>query len=188
MQVNKGNKILGLIRRSFTYLDRKIILTIYKTLVRPILEYGHTIIYPRYEKDKKLIEGVQRRGTKMIQELRDKEYPDRLKALKIPSMQYRRDRGDMIETYKFTHGKYTSKYQFTNDEDISRRGHNLKMKKGRFHTNLRQHFFSERVINLWNVLPNQVVDAPNTTTFHAEVSCSALLSTQVHENLCHLRF
>ena len=32
-------------------------------------------------------------------------------------------------------------------------------------TNLRQHFFSERVINLWNVLPNQIVDAPNTTLF-----------------------
>ena len=37
-------------------------------------------------------------------------------------MQYRRDIGDMIETYKFTHGKYTSNYPFTNDEDISRRG------------------------------------------------------------------
>ena len=89
----------------------------------------------------------------MVQELKDKEYPDRLKTLKLPSMQYRRDRGDLIETYKFTHGKYTSKYPFTNAEDISRRGHNLKLKKGRFHTNLRQHFFSEQVINLWNVLP-----------------------------------
>ena len=69
----------------------------------------------------------------------------------------------MIETYKFTHGNYASKYPFTNDEDISRRGHNLTLKKGRFHNNLRQHFFSECVINLWNVLPNQIVDAPNTT-------------------------
>ena len=86
----------------------------------------------------------------MVQELKDKEYPDRFKSLKLPSMKYRRDRGNMIKTYKFTHGKYTSKYPFTNDEDISRRGHNLKLKKGRFHTNLRQHFFSERVINLWN--------------------------------------
>ena len=68
----------------------------YTTLVRPHIEYGHTIIYPRYEKDKKFIEGVQRRATKIKQELKDKEYPDRLKTLKLPSMQYRRDRGDMI--------------------------------------------------------------------------------------------
>ena len=55
--------------------------TMYKTSVRPLLEYGHTIIYPRYEKDKKLIEGVHRRATKMVQELKDKEYPDILKTL-----------------------------------------------------------------------------------------------------------
>ena len=62
---------LGLIRRSFTYLDKKSMLTMYKTLVRWLLEYGHTIIYPRYKKDKKLIEVVQRRATKMVQELKD---------------------------------------------------------------------------------------------------------------------
>jgi len=165
MQVNKGNKLLGLIRRSFTYLDRNIMLTMYKTLVRPLIEYGHTITYPRYEKDKKLLEGVQRRATKIIIELKDKEYPDRLKALKLPSMQYRRDRGDMIETYKFTHGKYTSTYPFTNDEDKSRRGHSLKLKKGRFYTNVRKHFFSERVVNLWNTLPDQIVNAPTINAF-----------------------
>ena len=60
----------------------------YKTLVRPLIEYGHTIIYPRYEKDKKLIEGVQPRATKIIQELKDKEYTDRLKTQKLPSMEY----------------------------------------------------------------------------------------------------
>ena len=48
----------------------------YKILVRPLIEYGHTIIYPRYEKDKKVIEGVQRSATKIIQELKDKEQID----------------------------------------------------------------------------------------------------------------
>ena len=71
----------------------------------------------------------------------------------------------MIETYKFTHGKYTSNYPFTNVEDISRRGHSLKLKKERFHTNVRKHFFSERVINLWNVQPDQIVGAPTITAF-----------------------
>ena len=48
------------------------------------------------QKDKKLIEGVQHRATKMIPELKDKDYIDRLKALKLPSMHYRRYRGDVI--------------------------------------------------------------------------------------------
>ena len=80
-------------------------------------------------------------------------------------MQYRRDRGDMIETYKFTQGKCTSNYPFINDEDISRRGHSLTLKKGRFHTNVRKNFLSERVINLWNVLTDQIVGAPTISAF-----------------------
>ena len=43
MQVNKGNKLLGLIRRSFTYLDKHSMLIMYKTLVRPLIEYSHPL-------------------------------------------------------------------------------------------------------------------------------------------------
>ena len=46
------------------------------------------------------------------------------------------------------------------------RRHLKKLKKGRFHTNVvRKHFFSERVINLWNILPHQFVGAPTITAF-----------------------
>ena len=41
MLVNMGNNILGLIRRSFTYLDRNSMLTMYKTLVRQLLYHHH---------------------------------------------------------------------------------------------------------------------------------------------------
>ena len=60
---------------------------LYTSIVRPHLEYGHAITYPRYEKDKKLLEQVQR-ATKLISEL--KEYVDRLKALDLLSLHYRR--------------------------------------------------------------------------------------------------
>ena len=42
-------------------------------------------------------------------------------------MHYRRDRGDVIECYKFTHGLYTSETPFTIDDDTTRRGHSLKI-------------------------------------------------------------
>ena len=61
IQVNKANKMLGMIRRSYTYLDIDSMNSLYKSLIRPLLEYGHNIAYPRYEEDCKLIEGVQRR-------------------------------------------------------------------------------------------------------------------------------
>ena len=55
IQTNKANKILGILRRSFTYLDQDIVLSLYNTLIRPIIEYGHAITYPRYVKDQRLI-------------------------------------------------------------------------------------------------------------------------------------
>ena len=115
LQTNKANKILGLIRRSYTQLDPKSMCMLYKPQIRPILEYGHSITYPRFEKDKKLIEGVQHRATQMNTELKDKDCTDRLKA--------RRDHGDVIECYKFTHGLYKSKTPFAIDNDTTRRGH-----------------------------------------------------------------
>ena len=46
--VSKGNQILGLIRRSFTYLDIPLLKQLYTTLVRPHLEYGNTVWHPHF--------------------------------------------------------------------------------------------------------------------------------------------
>ena len=75
---------------------------LFTALVRPHLEFSNSVWSPRFEKDKKLIEGMLCRATKVIPGLKDKQYEDRLKRIEIPSMTYRRVRGDMIETYKFT--------------------------------------------------------------------------------------
>ena len=105
-------------------------MTLYKSLVRPLLEYGHTIIYPRYEKDRKLIEAVQHRATKLIPQLKSLPmHEDRLRALKLPSMHYRRERGDMIECYKYIHKLYDSDPPFQLNENSTTRGHSLKIFK-----------------------------------------------------------
>ena len=54
------------------------------------------------------LEKVQRRATKLVASLRDMTYQERLQALDLPSLVYRRHRGDMIEVYKFIHGIYKS--------------------------------------------------------------------------------
>jgi len=45
------------------------------------------------------------------------------------------------------------------------RGHSLKLYKPRCHTTLRQNFFSIRVINEWNKLPQFVIEAPSVNAF-----------------------
>ena len=74
---------------------------LFKGLVRPILEYGHCIWKPDEKKQKGLcadIERVQKRATKMLSQLKDLPYPERLRRLKLPSLEHRRKRGDAIET------------------------------------------------------------------------------------------
>ena len=45
---------------------------------------------------------VQMRATKLVISIKNLTYKDRLKRLKLPTLKYRRIRGDMIEVYKWT--------------------------------------------------------------------------------------
>ena len=82
---------------------------------------------PRLEKDRNLIEGVQRRATKMVPEIKDLEYEERLKKMDLPSLRYIRARGDMIDTYIYTHSKYTvNEDLLVRNEDSVARGHSGK--------------------------------------------------------------
>ena len=52
---------------------------------------------------------------------------------------------------------------------VRTRGHSLKIKGGRFRTELRRNFFSQRVVNLWNSLPTEVVEATSLNMFKARM-------------------
>ena len=66
--VNQANRMLGLIRRSYTYLDSQSLLKLYTSLVRPTLEYANAAWTPILRRDQILLENVQRRATKLIPE------------------------------------------------------------------------------------------------------------------------
>ena len=73
-------------------------------MVRPHLEYGNTIWGPYYFGHVRTLESVQRRATQMGTSLRDKPYEECLSIVKLPSLAYRRRRGDMILMYKIMNG------------------------------------------------------------------------------------
>ena len=165
IQVNKANKILGLIRRSYQYLDTHMIRLLFIALIRPHLEFANSVWSPLYQKDKDLIEGVLRRATKLIPGLKKYTYEVRLAKLQIPSMQYRRNRGDMVETYKYMHGIYKTQNLFEIEGNSVTRGHQYKITKQRCFSSQRQQFFRNRVVNSWNNLPETVVNAPTLQAF-----------------------
>ena len=100
----KANRVLACIRRGFINLNEHVLLRLYKSLVRPILEYGNTIWEPHFVLDRRKLEGVQRRATKLVPSLRDRSYTDRLAMLDLPSLLYRYRRGDLIFLYKLLNG------------------------------------------------------------------------------------
>jgi hypothetical protein len=166
IQVNKANRILGMIRRTFEFINAETMKKLYTALVRPHLELCNSVCNPMLQKDINLLEGVQRRATRMVPELKGLDYEDRLRRLKLPSLQYRRARGDMIEAYKHLQGHYTTNQSLLELHGPSTtRGHNLKLKKKYARTSLRRHFFSNRIVDLWNSLPSNTVNAPSINSF-----------------------
>ena len=101
---SKGNQILGLIRRNITYKGKKLIIPLYKAIVRPHLEYCIQAWRPYRKKDIDTLERIQRRATKMIPELRDLSYEERLKECGLTTLETRRLRGDQIEVFKILNG------------------------------------------------------------------------------------
>ncbi len=97
--VNKASRLLGLIRATFTCLDTTTMPRLFTTIVRPHLEYGNVIWHPRFRRDSLEIEKIQRRATKLIPELKNLPYDERLKSLRLPSLEHRRRRG-VTDTYR----------------------------------------------------------------------------------------
>ena len=69
---SKANRVMGMIRRTITYKEPKIMLSLYKTLVRPHVEYCCCAWNPSYKKDKELLGKIQHRYTKMIINMRER--------------------------------------------------------------------------------------------------------------------
>ena len=70
-----------MIKKSFEHLDVHMVSKLFTTLIRPTLEYSNSIWGPHFVLDQRKIEKVQHRATKMIPQLQDMSYEERLSAL-----------------------------------------------------------------------------------------------------------
>ena len=95
-KVAKANQVVGMIFRSFRYLDEDSFTLLFKSMVRPHLEYASPVWSPHLKRLVSRIERVQRRATRRLPQLREKPYSERLKNLGLPTLEYRRLRSDMV--------------------------------------------------------------------------------------------
>ena len=168
-----GMRSLWMIRRSFGRLTTLNFPKLFATVVRSRLEYGSPAWRPCTIKDGNLIERVQRLGTKMVRGLYDLPYHVRLNRLGLFSLYYRRDRGDLITTYRILRGDLGPELRSWFELDSSdRRGHQFKLVKPRYDNLHKDIKLSVRVVNLWNKLPNKVVNAGSVDAFKRLLDCA----------------
>jgi len=167
----KAMRILGMIKRNFKNLDCQSLRMLYCTYVRPHIEYCIQAWSPYFKKDIDALEKVQRRASKLIPDIRRFSYEARLKKLNLYPLEIRRLRGDLIEAYKILHGfeDVDPNLFFRRSNQIQLRGNSLKLYKKRSKLLLRAKFFSQRVVDHWNELPNDVVNASSLNSFKARL-------------------
>ena len=137
----KANQMLGIIKRSFDNLEEFVFLNLYKSLVRPHLEYGNVIWSPATVNEIMLIEGVQHRVTAMIKKYKGLSYEERLRKLGIPTLEYRRHRADLIQVFRIFSGidrmDVNLFFSLHNEDEAGSvraetRGHPKKLSRSRF--------------------------------------------------------
>lgn len=165
--VKKANRIVGMIRRNFKFKDKDVMIKLYKSLIRPHLEFCAQVWNPWLLKDIKLLEGVQRRFTKFIcKDNVNKTYTERLQLCHLTSLETRRIRGGLIETFKIIRGFVdVDASEFFMRSDRQGRGHCLKLVKPRAKLEVRRNYFNVSIIDVWNDLPEEAVVASNINSF-----------------------
>ena len=162
--INTAKRVLSMTKRAFKHLDKDSLLTIYKSLIRPHLEYGNLIWSPRLKKHSIALEKIQRKATKLIPDLREEPYHHRLKVLNLPSLKHRRRRGDLIETFKILNGFVKVNNIFILANNVTRTN-SKKIYIQHCKKEIRKNYLPTRTARYWNALNHNTVNALTTNQF-----------------------
>ena len=149
--------------------DSDFMVHIFMSHIRPILEYASTVWNTGYLQDIRRLESIQRLWTRQIKGLEGEEYATRLRVLDMYSVKGRFLRADLIKCWKIFNGKSPIKPTdlWDTSSDSRTRGHRHKIRVKRCEVDARARFFSERVVQDWNSLPDWAVASATMSEFKA---------------------
>jgi hypothetical protein len=164
--VSKAFSRSFLIFKGFACRNSQLLVKAFTTYVRPLLEYNTYIWSPSDVGNINKIERVQRRFTKRIPSVSSLSYNDRLKALGLDSLEYRRLRYDLVMMYKIVHKLVDLDRDalITLSSNVTRNSH-LKIYKPTSVSSTRSKFICVRSINAWNSLPEEIRASPSISSF-----------------------
>ena len=173
--VKKANRIVGLIKRTIGFSSTSIFSTLYKSLVRPVLEYAAPVWSPYLVKDVKALERVQRRASRIAlkQKRGEMPYNERCKLLKWDTLEKRRKFLSLVECYKIVfelNGGITfSEVLEYRHSKRTRSNHQYTLYPKLPKINCYKYSLFVRIISDWNSLPCSVVEVNNIKEFKREL-------------------
>ena len=154
---------------------------LYKTFVRPQLEYSVAAWNPWLQKDVDTLEKVQKRLVRSFSDKRGENYDERLKNAGLTSLENRRRRGDQIQTFKAVKGisrvesnewfsmkdpentRPTRANTYISDTGETKKTHIMNVPSCRL--DVRKNFYNVRITKEWNSLPETTKNAKSTNEF-----------------------
>ena len=149
---------------------------LYKQYVRPHLEYAVQAWCPWLQHYINLLEDVQKRAVRAVSDITG-SYSEKLELLQLPSLEDRRRRGDMLQTFKIVNqldNVDTATYfqmEANHHNHATRQAANIEgnnLAKPNARLELRKNFFTHRVVNGWNSLSQTVKAATTLNQFKNE--------------------
>ena len=167
---SKASKVLGIVRRNLHICPRSVRETVYKTLVRPTLEYGGAAWDPYYDKDIKKLERVQRKATRFCAGNYNPpaSVTEMLKDLSWDTLAMRRKTARLSFMYKLTHNLIdfsAENHLKLNNKRGTRGSHDFKFLVPRAKKDIFKFSFFPRTISEWNSLPKDVVNVASLDNF-----------------------
>ena len=170
--VTRAFRRLGVLFKAFTCREPQFMRKAYVTYIRPLLEYCTQVWLPFLKKYIDCIERVQKSFSHRIPALKLLAYHDRLDILGLETLELRRLRFDLCMYFKIIRGFINVNkddfFYFPVNPHITR-GNDFKLLKPVCKTNMLSNIFACRCINIWNELPNEVVNAPSVPSFKARL-------------------
>jgi len=156
--------------------NHTILIMAFKTYVIPLLEHCSQIWNPHIVADVRRLESVQRLFTKRLPGFQGLGYLARLQKAGLYTLELRRMWADLCFCYKILRGLVDTPIDqfFVLDQSGLTRGHNWKLKTQTARLDSRLHFFSYRVVKVWNSLSPATVDASSLCSFKALLRLESL--------------
>ena len=149
-------------------------LTLYKSLIRSILEFSCPLWHPVEIREIQMLEGVQRTFTHMIAGSKDSNYWERLKEMQLMSLQRRRERYIILFVWKILHNVTPNDVGMT-FRNSTRNGTvaivpSLTKRSSQRNQSLYESSFAVLGPRLWNTVPSNIKSLDKFDNFKESLS------------------